>query len=279
MPSETRFRYVVGDIQGCYATLQALLARCAFDPAQDRLWVAGDMINRGPKNVEVLRYLRSLGGRCQCVLGNHDFFLLAVIAGAVKSDPCDTLEDILDAPDRDELVDWLRHQPLIHVEDCSAMIHAGLLPQWSVERATQLAAEVQNHLRSHDWKSFLRSIWGGKPTVWSETLQGADRSRIIINTFCRMRFLRPDGSLALKPKGTPEDNPDFIPWYAAPNPQWSSHTLYHGHWSALGFRDSGKVLSLDSGCVWGKQLTAVRIEDRHVFQVDAVDDNLPDGWE
>jgi bis(5'-nucleosyl)-tetraphosphatase (symmetrical) len=279
MPSETRFRYVVGDIQGCYVTLRALLARCEFDPVLDRLWVAGDLINRGPKNVEVLRYLRGLGERCQCVLGNHDFFLLAVIAGAVKHDPCDTLEDILDAPDRNELVDWLRCKPLIHVEGQSAMVHAGLLPQWSVERAVQLAAEVEAQLRSRDWKTFLRSIWGGKPTEWSDRLQGEDRSRIIVNTFCRMRFLRPDGSLALKPKGTPEDNPGFVPWYAAPSPQWVDHTIYHGHWSALGFRDMGNVLSLDSGCVWGGQLTAVRMEDRQVFQVDAVDDNLPDGWE
>lgn len=279
MSSDARFRYVVGDIQGCYATLLALLKRCGFDAEQDRLWVAGDMINRGPRNVEVLRYLLGLGERCQCVLGNHDFFLLAVVAGAVKHDPCDTLEDILDAPDRNELVEWVRQQPLIHVEDRQVMVHAGLLPQWSVAQALKLAGEVETQLRGHDWKSFLRSIWGGKPTMWSDRLVGEDRARFIVNTCCRMRFLRQDGSLALKPKGPPEDNPEFIPWYAVPAPLWAGHTVFHGHWSALKYRQTGDVFSLDSGCVWGGQLTAVRIEDRQVFQVDAVDTNLPDGWD
>jgi len=279
MHSETRFRYVVGDIQGCYATFCELLEHCGFDPARDRLWIAGDMINRGPRNLEVLRYLRGLGRRCQCVLGNHDFFLLAVVAGATRYDSGDTLEDILQAPDCQELVDWVRHLPLIHVEGPAVMAHAGILPQWGVDRAITLAAEVEEHLRGPDWQDFLRSIWGGKPTRWSDNLQGADRFRVIVNSFCRMRFLSPDGSLAFKPKGRPEDNPDFIPWYAYPGADLGTYTVYHGHWSALGFRDMGNVLSLDSGCVWGGQLTALRIEDRRLFQVNSVDKHLPDGWE
>jgi bis(5'-nucleosyl)-tetraphosphatase (symmetrical) len=262
-----RHRYVIGDIQGCFAEFQALLARVEFDPAQDQLWIAGDMINRGPGNVAVLRYLKSLGERAVCVLGNHDFFFLAVFAGAVEATPHDTLDDLLAAPDRDELVDWLRHRPLFHAQDSFAMVHAGLLPQWSVAQAQALAGEVAAELRGEHWQAFLRGLWGSKPKNWRDDLVGADRLRIIVNALCRLRFLRPDGSIDLKPKGRPEDTPELIPWYDYPEARWRSHTIFHGHWSALGFRDMGQVVALDSGCVWGASLTAMRLEDRQVWQV------------
>jgi bis(5'-nucleosyl)-tetraphosphatase (symmetrical) len=263
----TRYRYVIGDVQGCAEALQALLESCDFDRKQDRLWLAGDLINRGPGNVAVLRFLRGLGGRASCVLGNHDFFFLAVVAGAVEHGEGDTLEDLLSAPDFDELVDWLRHRPLLHVEDDFAMVHAGLLPQWSIPQAQQLAHEVELALQSDAWKDFLCNLWGGKPSVWHDALEGADRLRIIVNAMCRLRFLRVDGSIDLKPKGPPEDVPSHIPWYEASDARWRSHTIFHGHWSALGFRETAQVIALDSGCVWGGELTAWRIEDRKVFRV------------
>ena len=261
-----RYRYVIGDIQGCHAEFMALLEKIAFEPTKDQLWVAGDMINRGPGNVAVLRYLRGLGERAVCVLGNHDFFFLAVAAGAVEQTPDDTLHDLLEAPDRDQLIDWLRHRPLFHVEDSYAMVHAGLLPQWSVAQAQALAAEVESELRSDNWQAFISGLWGGKPNAWHDELQGPDRLRIIVNAMCRLRFLRPDGSIDLKPKGRPEDTLGLIAWYEYPDASWRTHTILHGHWSALGYRDMGGVIALDSGCVWGGMLTAWRIEDRHFWQ-------------
>lgn len=263
----SRYRYVIGDVQGCAEPLQALLAQCAFDPGQDRLWLAGDLINRGPGNVAVLRYLRSLGERATCILGNHDFFFLAVVAGAVEQGADDTLHDLLEAPDLEVLVDWLRRLPLLHVEEGFAMVHAGLLPQWSIAQAQSLAREVEVALRGDDWKAFLRNLWGGKPNVWRDDLQGPDRLRIIVNSLCRLRFLRPDGSIDLKPKGRPEETPGHLPWYEAADARWRSHTIFHGHWSALGFRQTGQVIALDSGCVWGGALTAWRLEDSAVFQL------------
>jgi len=262
----TRYRYAIGDIQGCFGSLQALLSQCEFDPKLDRLWVAGDLINRGSGNVEVLRFLRDLGDRASCVLGNHDFFFLAVVAEAVTQSEDDTLQDLLDAPDRDVLTDWLRHRPLFHVEDNFAMVHAGLLPGWSILQTQKLAHEVENELRGPDWQGFLRGLWGGKPTLWRNDLAGADRLRLIVNALCRLRFLRSDGSLDLKPKGRPEDFPNLVPWYAFPGAVWHTHVIFHGHWSALGFRDMGNVISLDSGCVWGGCLTAWRLEDSRFWQ-------------
>lgn len=269
MRRSPRHRYVVGDIQGCHREFLRLLQRIGFDADQDELWIAGDLINRGPASVEVLRHVRALGDAAVCVLGNHDFFFLAAVAGAVRPHEDDTLDELLVAPDRDELADWLRSRALMHVEGRFAMVHAGLLPQWSVAQARALASEVEWALRAPDWQVFLRELWGGKPTVWRDNLSGADRLRIIVNTLCRVRFLRPDGSIDLKPKGPPEGTPGLIPWYEFPDAAWRSHTIVHGHWSALGFRDMGNVIALDSGCVWGGCLTAIRLDDRAVFQVPA----------
>lgn len=274
-----RYRYAIGDIQGCPGPLCSLLQQCDFDPAQDRLWVAGDVINRGPGNVEALRVLRELDERVVCVLGNHDFFFLAVVAGAVQQGACDTLHDLLAAPDLAELVDWLRHRPLIHVEDAFVMVHAGLLPEWSVAQAQALAHEVETELRGANWQVFLRNLWGGKPAVWRDDLAGWDRLRIVVNALCRLRFLDAAGRIDFKPKGRPEETPGHQPWYAVTEARWRTHTIIHGHWSALGFRDMGQVISLDSGCVWGGQLTALRLEDRRCIQVECPQSAQPSGWD
>jgi bis(5'-nucleosyl)-tetraphosphatase (symmetrical) len=262
--------YVVGDLQGCLDPLKALLVDAAFSPEQDRLWLVGDLVNRGPQSVEVLRFLRSLGSAVTAVLGNHDLYLLAVAAGLPPKDKLgDTIQPVLDAPDRDVLIDWLRGLPLMHVEGEWAMVHAGLLPQWSVAQALALAGEVAGNLRGENWRSFLLELFGNKPAQWGESLSGWDRYRIVINALTRLRFITLDGALELKPKGTPENAPEgLIPWYAATDAAWRTHTILCGHWSALGLRDMGHVVALDSGCIWGGKLSALRLEDRRVFQVD-----------
>jgi bis(5'-nucleosyl)-tetraphosphatase (symmetrical) len=261
--------YVVGDLQGCLDPLQALLAEVGFSPLHDRLWLVGDLVNRGPQSAEVLRFLRGLGSAATAVLGNHDLYLLAVAAGLPPKDKLgDTIQPVLDAPDFAELIDWLRGLPLMYVEGPWAMVHAGLLPQWSVTQALGLAEEIATHLRGPDWRSFLLELFGNKPAQWGESLSGWDRYRIVINAMTRMRFMTPGGALELKPKGTPENAPPgLIPWFAAENPAWHTHTILSGHWSALGLRDLGHVIALDSGCVWGGKLSALRLEDRKVFQV------------
>lgn len=261
--------YAVGDLQGCLQPFLALLEDIAFDPARDRVWLVGDLINRGPESLETLRYVRSLGEAASVVLGNHDLFFLAVAAGApARISAGDTISPILDAPDAGELVTWLRQCPLLHVEGDWAMVHAGLLPEWSIDQARSLAAEVEERLRAPDWKAFLHELFGNKPDNWHQGLNGWDRYRVIINAMTRMRYLtKEDHRIDLKPKGPLENAPEhLIAWFAAPNPAWASHTLICGHWSALGFRDMGHVISLDSGCVWGQSLTAVRLQDRQIFR-------------
>lgn len=275
-----RFRYVTGDIQGCLEPLLRLLDVCAFDPRQDQAWFVGDLVNRGPDSLGVMRFVRDLGDAAVTVLGNHDFYLLAVAAGAVERGQDDTLDEILSAPDAGELLDWLRFRPLMHVEGDFAMVHAGLLPVWTIPQARALAGEVEAALQGADWQAFLRGLWGGKPVVWRPDLAGADRLRIIVNTLCRMRFLTADGQLALKAKSPPEDAAaHLVPWYAFPGAAWRTHTVLCGHWSALGFRDMGAVVALDSGAVWGGQLTACRLEDRRVFQVECAQSAKPSGWD
>lgn len=238
-------------------------------PQQDRLWLVGDLVNRGPQSVEVLRFVRSLGTAATAVLGNHDLYLLAVAAGLPPKDKSgDTIQPVLDAPDAIELIDWLRALPLMYVEGMWAMVHAGLLPQWTVPQALILAGEVEVHLRAANWRDFLIELFGNKPEQWGDSLTGWDRYRVVINAMTRMRFVTREGTLDLKSKGTPENAPEgLIPWFAAENAAWRTHTVLCGHWSALGLRDMGHVVALDSGCVWGAQLSALRLEDRQVFQV------------
>ena len=261
--------YAIGDIQGCYDSLQALLARCAFDPATDRLWLVGDLVNRGPQSLTTLRFIRSLGDAAVTVLGNHDLYLLMVAEGGAKfRGKDDTLQEILDAPDCDELLDWLRHQPLCYTDGEYCMVHAGLLPQWTAARARELASEVETALQGPNFREFILNLWGSEPAGWSDDLAGWPRLRVIVNAMTRMRFCTLDGIMEFKVKGKLANAPaGHLPWFDLPDRQSRDAVLVTGHWSALGLKVEPNFLALDSGCLWGGHLTAVRLEDRAVFQV------------
>lgn len=260
--------YAIGDIQGCHAALQALLERIAFDPACDRLWIVGDLVNRGPESLQVLRTLHGLGEAATVVLGNHDLYLLMVAAGFDRRDKDDTLFQVLEAPDREILLDWLAHRPLMHVEGDYALLHAGLLPMWTITQAQVLAAEVSAALTGPDAQRFLLHLAGNKPEIWTDRLKGWERLRVIVNAFTRMRFCTPHGHMALRAKGPPDQAPaGTVPWFLAPDRFNRTHTIVCGHWSALGYYRGDGVIALDSGCVWGGKLTAFRLEDAAVFQV------------
>lgn len=260
--------YAIGDVQGCYAALQKLLERVAFDPAEDRLWLVGDLVNRGPQSLEVLRFVKSLGSAALTVLGNHDLHLIMVAEGCSQPRDDDTLAAILAAPDRTELSAWLRTLPLMHVEGRYAMVHAGLLPQWTVERARELAAEVETTLAGSNYREFLVNLWGGEPRSWRDDLVGWPRLRVIVNAMTRMRFCSPSGVMEFHTKGPVDRAPaGYLPWFEVPGRRSADRVLVTGHWSALGLRLGTNLLALDSGCLWGGQLSAVRLEDRALFQI------------
>ena len=239
-----------------------------FDPGRDTLWFVGDLVNRGPESLECLRFVRSLGERAIAVLGNHDLHLVCVAEGAEKSRKRDTLEAVLRAPDLDELLAWIRHRPLMHAQDGFALVHAGLLPEWSVPKARALAGEVEAALQGRGYRGLLERMYGDEPDRWDEGLEGHDRLRVIINAMTRLRVLRPDGAMALKFKGEPgEAATGLTPWFDAPRRASRDHAIVCGHWSALGLQVRPDLLSIDSGCVWGRSLTAVRLEDRAVTSV------------
>lgn len=261
--------YAIGDIQGCYDSFCRLLETCRFDPACDRLWLVGDLVNRGPQSLETLRHIRHLGQAVVTVLGNHDLYLLMMAYGAArKRGRDDTIQPILDAPDREELLDWLRRQPLCHCEGEYCLVHAGLLPQWTVEQAGQLGQEVQAALSGEAFQEFIHHMWGSEPAAWSEELTGWSRLRVIVNAMTRMRFCTPDGVMEFAAKGeVTQAPPGYLPWFEVPGRQSASQVLVTGHWSALGLKLLPNLMALDSGCLWGNHLTAVRLEDRQVFQV------------
>ncbi|MBL8491412.1 MAG: symmetrical bis(5'-nucleosyl)-tetraphosphatase [Rhodocyclaceae bacterium] len=272
--------YAIGDLQGCYAPLLRVLDYIGFDPGRDRLWFVGDLVNRGPQSLEVLRFVRGLGDAAVCVLGNHDLHLVMQSEGFGRTNREDTLGPVLAAPDREELIDWLRHRPLFHAEGEYALVHAGLLPAWDVQRAGDLAAEVEAALTAHDFRDFLAHMWGSQPEAWHDGLAGWDRLRVVVNAMTRMRFCRADGSMDFKTKGPPEKAPPGShPWFSAPGRVARRHTLVCGHWSALGFRAEPGLLALDSGCLWGGALTAVRLEDRQVFSLPCPRQVEPSGWD
>lgn len=256
--------YAIGDIQGCYDELRQLLDRLQFDPQQDRLWFTGDLVNRGPRSLDVLRLVSGLGRCAVTVLGNHDLHLLAVAAAEAKHKSLDTLDDILAAPDRDELLDWLRHQPLLHHDQTLGytLIHAGLPPQWDLARAQSCAAELAAVLRDgHAYRELFRHMYGDQPDLWSDELRGFDRLRFITNCFTRLRFCDIEGRLKLKYKGKLGSAPDGIcPWFRAPQRRSAALRILFGHWSALGFYQADNVIGLDTGCVWGASLTAFRLD-------------------
>jgi bis(5'-nucleosyl)-tetraphosphatase (symmetrical) len=258
---------VIGDLQGCNARLGALLKRA--DPWADRrLWFTGDLVNRGPHSLASLRRVRTLGERAVAVLGNHDLHLLATAAGVRKSHRSDTLDDVLMAPDRDELLDWVRHLPLAHFSEGHLMVHAGLFPQWSAEQTMALASEVEAVLRGPHWVDFLRVMYGNSPDHWDDSLSGDDRLRVIVNGLTRMRFLDDERRMNFSEKDGAVNPPaGLTPWFDMPDRRSGDVTVIFGHWSAMGLLMRPRLIGLDTGCVWGGALTAVRLQDREIFQV------------
>lgn len=260
--------YAIGDLQGCFSTFQNLLESIGFNPTRDRLWLVGDLINRGPDSLRTLRWIKDHEDCVTTVLGNHDLHAIAVHEGYVPNHRSDTLRDLLEAPDRAELFDWLRRQRMIHAEDDVVMIHAGLLPQWEPEQALELGAEVEAALQGKKYRDFFAQMYGNLPDKWVPELKGMDRLRLITNALTRLRICTPKGRMELKFTGEVRDIPEkYLPWFEAPGRRSEKSTLVFGHWSALGLMVRHNLLALDTGCLWGGQLTAVRLEDRRLFQV------------
>jgi bis(5'-nucleosyl)-tetraphosphatase (symmetrical) len=261
--------YVIGDLQGCRPKLTELLDRIRAVCPQPKIIFVGDLVNRGPSSLATLREVRALGDTTNMVLGNHDLHLLAVAHGIRKQHPSDTLNDVLEAPDRDELLDWLRRQPMALFENGHLLVHAGVVPQWTAEQTMALAHEVENVLRGPDWVEFLRQMYGNTPGRWEDSLTGADRLRCIVNALTRIRFCTPDGTMDLAAsKGVETALPGYQPWFDVPGRKTEDVTVVFGHWSTLGLTLRPNLISLDTGCLWGGKLTAVCLEDRSVIQVD-----------
>ena len=273
--------YAIGDIQGCYDEFQLLLERIKFDPAQDQVWLTGDLVNRGPKSLEVLRLVKSLKHSAITVLGNHDLHLLAVsLSKKVKRSKADTFDEILAAPDCDELLYWLQQQPLLHSDQQLrwTLIHAGLPPQWTLAQSIHHAHEVETVLRNADSaRELFAHMYGDDPNVWDDTLEGWPRLRFITNCLTRLRICSSEGKLKLKFKVSPihlKDN--LYPWFKVPGRRSRNERIVFGHWSALGFYHDNNVLGLDTGCVWGGTLCAVRLDESlQRFDVESIGGGLP----
>ena len=256
--------YAIGDVQGCLSELHQLLEKIRFDPDSDRLWFCGDLVNRGPASLETLRFIRSLGDTAISVLGNHDLHLLAVSTGAQSLKRKDTLRTILDAPDAAELLDWLRHRPMLHYSKPlqTALVHAGLPPQWRVKKARKLAREVEECLRHGDYHAFFQQMYGNKPARWRDSLTDIERLRFITNALTRIRYCDEKGRLDFDNKLGPNGsaNNGLMPWFRVPDRKSTNKRIVFGHWSTLGFVNENNVVGLDTGCVWGGQLTAYRLD-------------------
>jgi len=255
--------YAVGDIQGCYDELNALLDKLKFDFRRDTLWFTGDLVNRGPRSLEVLRFVKSLGDCAVTVLGNHDLHLLAVAYGHEPAKKNDTLDAILEASDREELLTWLRTRPLIHHDEIRklTLVHAGLSPQWSLNTALQCAWEVEQVLSGDSYNDFLANMYGNQPVKWDASLKGWDRLRFITNCCTRLRYVNTEGDLELTTKGAPGTQPKgFIPWFRSSQRTSADTKILFGHWSTYGFSVENNTVCLDSGCIWGGKLTAVNVD-------------------
>ena len=252
--------YLIGDVQGCNASLGHLLDTIGFSPSRDTIYLLGDLINRGPDNLGVLKRLQSLDHSAQCLLGNHDLHLLGVHLGVRNLKPGDTVQDLLQSPERDRLMDWLRHHPLAMMKDDVLMVHAGVLPSWTAEKTLSLAGEVSAVLQSSDWQDFIHQMYGNLPACWDDDLQGIDRLRVIVNGLTRLRFCTPKGEMEFAHHGAPDIAPaGFLPWFDAPDRQTADVTVAFGHWSSLPALKRQDVVALDSGCVWGRELTALQL--------------------
>ena len=256
--------YAIGDVQGCYDELQALLGRVGFDRARDRLWLVGDLVNRGPKSLEVLRFVKDLGDASVVVLGNHDLHLVSQHEGFESKRKDDSFSDVLGAPDARELVGWLRTRPMMHAEGNWAMVHAGLLPQWTIQRALALGREVESALASPGYREFLAHMYGSTPTEWSDSLAGWERLRVIVNAMTRMRFCTADGTMEFHATGK-SPPAGFQTWHETR--KQSEAQIVFGHWSTAGLQLTERIAGLDTGCVWGGPLSALRLEDRWLVQV------------
>jgi bis(5'-nucleosyl)-tetraphosphatase (symmetrical) len=260
--------YAIGDIQGCYASLQQLLHKIEFDPSHDRIWLVGDLVNRGSGSLAVLRWAKTHEKSVITVLGNHDLHALVVYEGFVSTHRLDTLDELLTAPDAPTLFDWLRQQRLAYAQDEFLLVHAGVLPQWNTAQVALLAGEVEAALRDADYREFLRQMYGDQPTCWRNDLSGMDRLRVITNALTRLRICTQHGEMEFKFKGTLADVPaGYQPWFDLPARASRDSTIIFGHWSALGLMLRDDVIALDTGCLWGGSLTALRLQDRQLFQV------------
>ena len=266
--------YVIGDVQGCYSELRSLLRECGFDARRDTLWFAGDLVNRGPRSLDVLRFVADLGDRARTVLGNHELHLVASARGIRPQRAKDTFQDVLDAPDGEALVDWLREWPMIHrdPERGFVMVHAGIAPAWTIDDALVHGAELSRALRAPDHARLLEGMYGNEPAAWRESLAGLDRLRFITNAFTRMRYCRRDGRLDFSETDPPGmQDPSLVPWFELRDARADGTRIVFGHWATLQIdaalsRDL-HVRHVDTGCVWGGSLTALRLEDDREFSV------------
>lgn len=262
--------YVIGDVQGCMSALNKLLEAIRFNADKDQLWFAGDLVNRGPESLDVLRFIRSLGDNARCVLGNHDLHLLAVYSGHREPGRKDTLQAILEAPDRRELVDWLRQQPLMFTayKRSHVICHAGLFPMWTLEDAEREARFVESHLKSDSFQNVFSTMYGNSPVRWKPGRNDHKRLRFAINCFTRMRYCQKDGSLEFEHNGKPGSQPeDLMPWFEVPGRKNTEQTILFGHWSTLANTGNPKIIALDTGCVWGGYLTAFEPKSGNYTQV------------
>ncbi len=272
--------YAIGDIQGCYHAFKALLAKLEFDVKHDKLWLVGDIINRGSGSLEVLRWCYQQQESLNVVLGNHDLHALAVIHNIKPAHKHDTLQTSIDAPDSDAIFTWLRHQPLMHAQQINghgyAMVHAGLFPQWTVDDALDYAREIEAALQADNYKTFLAHMYGNTPTSWHEDLTGFDRLRVITNAMTRMRVCSPAGEMEFNFKGELQNIPQgYMPWFDVPERKSQTSEIICGHWSALGLRQRNNIHALDTGCLWGGKLTAMCLETHVITQVNSDERDQP----
>ncbi len=263
--------YAIGDLQGCFDEFINLLEKIHFNPPEDTLWFVGDIINRGPKSLHCLRFIKGLKKNAIMVLGNHELHLLAIVYGSAAKKPYDTLDDILAAPEKNELIEWLRQQPLLHHDNKLGytLVHAGIFPEWDLTQAQHYANELETLLRGPDHIPFFQNMYGNYPDHWDENLKDHDRLRFILNAFTRMRLCGPGDKLNLKKKGPPSDAPEnYLPWFKVPNRRNKDINIIFGHWAALaGETGEPNAFALDTGCVWGGLLTTMRLEDGKLFSV------------
>jgi bis(5'-nucleosyl)-tetraphosphatase (symmetrical) len=261
--------YAIGDIQGCHSSLMDLIDQIGSVSDHPKYIFVGDLINRGPNSLATIRTIQSLGDRAKALLGNHDLHLLAVAYGIRKSHPSDTIQEILDAPDRESILNWVRHQPLAILEANHLLVHAGVLPQWDLQQTLALAQEFEAVMRGPDWLDFLTHMYGNMPDRWNDDLQGNDRLRCIVNAMTRIRFCTGEGVMDFSKSHNPDKPPSgHFPWFEVPGRKTANIPIVFGHWSTLGLVVQPNLVAIDTGCVWGGKLTAVRLEDHAIFQVD-----------